>query len=47
MRNAVNYKGMWLVKNSTAYALHEAGDFKKLDQHLKKVQAEYDALLRK
>jgi hypothetical protein len=49
MKNAVWYKDGWLMKNSTAYELHEealkTGDFKPLDKHMKQLAAEYTALL--
>lgn len=38
MNNAVNYRGMWLAKNSDAYKLWELKEFKKLDAHLKEVE---------
>lgn len=44
MKNAVYYKGMWLQKNSVAYALYMAEDFQRLDKHLKEVNATYDKL---
>lgn len=37
MNNAVNYKGLWLAKNSEAYFLWDLKEFKKLDAHLKEL----------
>lgn len=42
----VEYKGEKLAKNSLAYALWEAKDFKKLDLHLKEVNAKYKELMK-
>lgn len=44
MKNAVLYKGVWLVKGSVAYALHQDGKWKELDQHMKRLDAELHAL---
>ena len=35
MKNAVEYKGWQLAKNSESYELWEKKDFSKLDKHLK------------
>lgn len=44
MRNAVQYKGEWLSKNSDAYKLYEAQEWKKLDEHMKLVNQQFIAL---
>jgi hypothetical protein len=33
MRNAVQYKGVWLMRGSRAHELHEAGDMAALGKH--------------
>ena len=43
----VEYKGVWLARNSRAYELWEKKDFKALDKHMKEVdQREKDLLAR-
>jgi hypothetical protein len=37
MKNAVLYRGQWLARNSRAFELFEAKNYKALDQHLKEV----------
>lgn len=41
MRNAVFYKGTWLMKGSKAYELYQLGEFSALDKHLKELDATY------
>lgn len=43
MRNAVFYRGVWLMPNSKAYALYQEKKLKELDSHLKQVEAQYRA----
>lgn len=50
MRNAVWYKDCWLCRGSTAYELHEAAlrdpkEWKKLEQHMKQLDANERKLL--
>lgn len=47
MKNAVQYKNTWLMKNSMAYQLWEVKDFAKLDKHLKEVDNAHRELLSK
>ncbi len=47
MKNAVLYKNSWLMRNSRAYELHERGEFKLLDAHMKQLAAEADALTKR
>jgi hypothetical protein len=44
MKGAVIYKGMWLCKGSVALELHQKGEWKKLDTHLKEVDQKYHSL---
>jgi hypothetical protein len=43
---AIPYKNTWLFPGSTAYELYSAGDFEKLDRHLKEVQQRYYDLMK-
>ena len=51
MKNAVLYRGSWLMKSSQAYYLYEVWkkfgdnkDRKNLDNHMKELDAKYKAL---
>jgi len=37
MKNAVEYKGIWLARNSESYEMWEKKDFAKLDKHMKEL----------
>ncbi len=41
------YKKYILAKTSQAYALHEAGEFEKLDKHLKQLELNERELLKR
>ena len=41
----LRYKGWLLAKNSEAYRLYQAKEFKLLDKHLKQLEANEKALL--
>lgn len=47
MKNAVFYKNAWLMKNSKAYELYQAGEYEKLDKHLKQLDLNERELLKK
>lgn len=40
MKHAILYRGTWLMRGSLAHQLHTAGELKKLDGHLKQLDAE-------
>jgi len=44
MKNAVLYKGVWLMKGSVAYQLHQDQKIKELDAHMKALDAKQHAL---
>jgi hypothetical protein len=43
----MNYKGIWLAKNSEAYSIWEKKDFAKLDKHLKDLDTKEKELVRR
>jgi len=47
MNGAVEYKNVWLAKNSTAYELWEKKDFAKLDKHMKELDNKEKELIRR
>lgn len=47
MKNAVEYRGMWLAKNSAAYEMHEKKNFKDLDKHLKELETKNKELMQR
>jgi hypothetical protein len=44
MKGAVIYNGVWLCKGSVALELHQKGEWKKLDTHMKEVEQKYRTL---
>jgi hypothetical protein len=41
MKNALSYNREWLARGSHAYDLHQAGEHKKLKEHMKLLDQQY------
>lgn len=44
VKGAVLYRGVWLMPNSQAFEFHSKGEWKKLDAHMKALDAKQHAL---
>lgn len=47
MKNAVLYKGVWLMRNSHAWELYMSGNMSALDKHLKQLDTNERELLKR